>query len=71
MDKRFIDQCELEQLHLSGAIQPHGTLLMVDGALRVTHVAANLDQFVPAETGIALGQPLPAPLTQCAGICGH
>lgn len=46
--------CEAEQLHLSGAIQPHGALIVIAGNGEVTHVSANL----AAHTGIDARQVL-------------
>lgn len=46
----FLAECEKEQLHLSGRIQPHGTLLAVSHHYIVEHIAANFKEF----TGIEL-----------------
>ena len=39
----FIHQCEQEELHLSGAIQPHGVLLITDAQGVVSHCSANAE----------------------------
>lgn len=62
MDKAFIDQCEQEALHLSGHIQSHGTLIVIDANGTVTHLAANLSEFLQNSGEIRLDHPLPAPL---------
>ena len=58
-DSRFLSQCECEALHLSGAIQPHGGLLVADTTGRVTHASVNIDQFLggPPETWIGADLP--------------
>lgn len=61
MDKHFIDQCEREELHLSGAIQGHGTLLVANQQNLLTHLAANIHDFLPADLVPALQKPLPEP----------
>ncbi|WP_282450913.1 GAF domain-containing protein [Marinobacter bryozoorum] len=57
----FIDQCEQEPLHLSGAIQPHGALLVADAQGQVTHASENLDQWLAPPEQL-IGKPLPDPL---------
>ncbi len=59
MDKRFIDQCEREELHLSGAIQPHGALIIANAECRVTHVSANLPDLFGERDDINVDHPLP------------
>lgn len=56
----LVATCEGEPLHLSGQIQPFGALLRVnrDTGL-VTHVSANLDQFLPLVVAEILGKPVP------------
>jgi chemotaxis family two-component system sensor kinase Cph1 len=41
----YYRDCEKEQLHLSGKIQPHGTLLIVSPDYRVTHFAGNWEEY--------------------------
>lgn len=57
----FIAQCEQEALHLSGAIQPHGVLLVCDRQGLVSHVSANVADWLGehATPVVLLGQPLP------------
>ncbi|WP_075879634.1 GAF domain-containing protein [Vreelandella massiliensis] len=57
----FIAQCEEEKLHLSGAIQPHGVLLVCDRQGRLSHVSANAAEWLgeKATPAALLGQPLP------------
>lgn len=59
MDKRFIDQCELEQLHESGAIQAHGCLLICNQDGRLVSRSLNWPDLLGPLTELALGQPLP------------
>ncbi|KFC50916.1 hypothetical protein DK37_02960 [Halomonas sp. SUBG004] len=57
----FIHHCEQEALHLSGAIQPHGVLLITDVDGTVSHVSANAETLLrDVEPQVALGKPLPA-----------
>jgi light-regulated signal transduction histidine kinase (bacteriophytochrome)/CheY-like chemotaxis protein len=51
--------CEREQIHIPGAIQPHGAMLAVlaDSWL-VTHASANLETITGRSAASALGQPL-------------
>lgn len=59
----FIDQCEQEQLHLSGAIQPHGALLVCDRKNQITHVSENIEAWLGKNANALLGNSLPAELT--------
>jgi len=54
----FIDACEQEPLHLSGAIQPHGALLVLDNAGRVSHASRNLPEWLGIEAERLIGSPL-------------
>jgi chemotaxis family two-component system sensor kinase Cph1 len=56
---RFLGQCENEALHLSGAIQPHGSLFVADEAGKVTHVSANIHDFLGLSPECWIGQSLP------------
>lgn len=68
MNQPALDACEREALHLSGAIQPHGVLLVLTRQLRISHLSANgLPPWCP---GVALGLAPPAPLQQAAGELG-
>lgn len=62
MERGFLAQCEQEPLHLSGAIQDHGTLLAVAADGRVTHAAANIGHFLGAPPQDWIGRPLPPEL---------
>ena len=62
MNKSFLEDCEQEVLHLSGAIQPHGTLMLLDPAGKVSHVAANIADFLEGDPKDWLNKPLPPAL---------
>lgn len=64
MGKNYLAQCEQEQLHLSGAIQDHGTLLAVGADGRVTHAAANIPAFLGQGAEAWLGRDLPQRLAE-------
>ncbi len=68
MDPKIIAECENEPLHLSGAIQSYGTLLVTDRALVVTHAARNAPDLLPAPCHPAIGRVLPDPLRHLAEI---
>lgn len=55
----YIAQCENEKLHLSGAIQPYGALLIVDHQHSVCHVSNNIGELWRGEVADFLGQPAP------------
>ena len=42
-------ECEREPLHLTGQIQPHGALLILDVRGWITHVSENIGAFLPGE----------------------
>lgn len=58
----FFAQCEREKLHLSGAIQGHGTLLAANPKGIVQYAAANVDTFLGEAADRWLGAPLPQAL---------
>jgi len=62
MQDGFIELCEQEQLHLSGAIQPHGALLVSSLQGLVRHVSANFTSLLALDlrSEQLLDQPLPA-----------
>ena len=66
MNRDFLARCEQEALHRSGAIQDHGTLLALDAVGRVSHVAANIGQFLGGAPEDWLGRPLPVELAALA-----
>lgn len=70
MDKRFIDACEAEALHLSAAIQPHGALVVTDALGMVRYFSRNIDQFLPSDQEIAVDGPLPDNLRLLLGQLG-
>ena len=54
-----ISNCELEQVHLVGAIQPHGALLVLDEPdLRVVQASANTLGFLGVDSALLLGQTI-------------
>jgi len=55
MSRGFIDGCERELLHLSGAIQPYGVLLKVDRSGYVTHASANVYEVIGIDAGDVIG----------------
>ncbi len=59
MDRGLLARCETENLHLSGTIQPHGTLLVVAADGRVSHVAGNVGAFLGGDVASWSGQLLP------------
>jgi PAS domain S-box-containing protein len=53
-----LSNCEREQIHLPGSIQPHGALLVLEGeALRVTHASTNLRHVTGIQSD-PIGKPL-------------
>jgi light-regulated signal transduction histidine kinase (bacteriophytochrome) len=51
--------CEREQIHIPGAIQPHGAMLAVlADSWRVTHASANLDRMIGRSAATVLGMRL-------------
>lgn len=71
MDRRFIDDCEREELHLSGAIQPHGALLLLDTELRISHFSTNIGDFLPPDVLVDVGAEAPALLREMAAELGE
>ncbi|MCA1938238.1 MAG: GAF domain-containing protein [Dechloromonas sp.] len=71
MDRRFIDECEKEELHLSGAIQPHGALLVMDAHYRISHFSTNAAQLLADDFLVAIDAAMPAPLVDMAGELGE
>jgi light-regulated signal transduction histidine kinase (bacteriophytochrome) len=54
-----LTNCDREPLHLAGAVQPHGALLVVDpDGLRVRRASANAGALLGADRGPALGAAL-------------
>jgi two-component system, chemotaxis family, sensor kinase Cph1 len=71
VDTQVLAQCEREQLHLSGAIQPHGTLLVVDRTGTITHAAQNTAEVLGDPAQAWLGRPLPQQLATLAESLGQ
>lgn len=59
---RLTAGCEAEQLHLSGAIQNFGALLIVDSTNTITHASANIEHFLGLPAGQLPGSLLSAAL---------
>ncbi|QDT16704.1 ATP-binding protein [Alienimonas californiensis] len=55
-------ECASEPIRTPGSIQPHGALLAVDDALRITRASRNLAEFTGVAAEAAVGQPLDAVL---------
>jgi len=56
-----LDNCENEPIHVPGAIQPHGALVVCDpNTLIVSQASENLLKFFGVEARAALGQPFSA-----------
>lgn len=69
--RRFIDECEQEALHLSGAIQPHGALLVTDAQFRISHWSTNIGDFLPPDVVVGVDAALPAVLQEMASGLGE
>ena len=59
MDRSFLAACEREPLQFSGAILAHGTLLVIAPDGRVSHVAANVAEWLDTPAEALLGLPAP------------
>ncbi|MFC7158600.1 GAF domain-containing protein [Pseudidiomarina halophila] len=55
----FITQCEQEELHLTGAIQPHGAVFVLDHDYQVTHVSVNMAAVWRGDARSYLGRQIP------------
>jgi PAS domain S-box-containing protein len=56
-----LDNCEREQIHLAGSIQPHGALLVLsEPDLRVLQASANIAAFLPCSGASCVGLTLEA-----------
>lgn len=62
MSMNLISECEKEQLHLSGQIQPFGALLIVDAQRIICHASENIEQYLGYSVDSLLGQSLPEEL---------
>jgi diguanylate cyclase (GGDEF)-like protein len=62
-----ISHCEREPIHIPGAIQPHGALIVARiDSQRITHVSANLMAILGQPAEAALGQALDSVIGQAA-----
>jgi chemotaxis family two-component system sensor kinase Cph1 len=51
--------CDREPIHVPGAIQPHGALLVADHSTHIiTNASDNCADFLPADTADLIGRPL-------------
>ena len=64
----FLSDCEREQIHIPGAIQPHGAVIACKARAPwlITHASANLAGILGCEPADALGRPLQAILGDAA-----
>ena len=59
LDVVNLDTCDREQIHLIGAVQPHGALIAVDAdSLVIDYASKNTDQFLGYAPEAILGRPL-------------
>jgi two-component system, chemotaxis family, sensor kinase Cph1 len=63
MADHFLASCESEQLHLSGAILAHGCLLVIDAGGLISHVSANIADWLGGVPDDWIDQPLPEALS--------
>jgi diguanylate cyclase (GGDEF)-like protein len=62
-----LTSCATEPIHIPGAIQPHGAMLVARlDDLRVTHASANLAAIIGVPAVLALGRPLRETLGEAA-----
>ena len=60
--------CDVEPIHIPGAIQPHGVLVALDPrSLLVIQISANCADFFGLPPGAVLGRPLTALIGESAG----
>lgn len=64
MSTGFLDACEREALHRSGAGLPHGVIIVADDAGIVRHVSAHVGSLTGEPPEHWLGKPLPAALAR-------
>jgi light-regulated signal transduction histidine kinase (bacteriophytochrome)/response regulator RpfG family c-di-GMP phosphodiesterase len=53
-----LTNCDREPIHTSGAVQPHGVLLVVSSELVVLQASVNVGLFFGVEASALVGQPL-------------
>ncbi len=71
MKPRFLDQCEQELLHLSGAIQAHGALIIASRQGICRHVSENIQQFAGHPVEQWLNRPMPAEPVDWLNLLSH
>lgn len=64
MQSNFMEQCEAEKLHLSGSIQPHGALIVLDLNGKITHYSDNIKDFLADDVALEVGHSLPQHLDE-------
>jgi hypothetical protein len=59
MNDILLAECDHEPLHIPGAVQPHGALVVSKAdTWAISHASANLSNLIGTDTAAALGQPL-------------
>lgn len=53
-----LSNCDKEPIHIPGAIQPHGAMLVVDDDLLITRVSANIEAFLGRSPTQLLGSSI-------------
>lgn len=68
-----LNNCDREPIHLTGSVQPHGALLLLDGpGLMVLQASASCAAVLGCEAGVLLGRPLAQTLPAlAANLAGH
>ncbi len=54
----YLDICEREPIHLPGAVQPHGVLLVLNPGWIVQQISANSQEYLGISPLASLGRPL-------------
>lgn len=65
----LVAECESQSLHLTGAIQPHGALIVIDGQGVISHASANLHSFTGLAPAEILGRDAATSLPFLPGDC--
>lgn len=59
MNDILLAECDQEPLHIPGAVQPHGALVVSKAdTWAISHASANLSNLIGTDAAAALGQPL-------------
>src|SRR4051812_203496 len=53
-----LTNCDREPIHVPGAVQPHGVLLVLTEAMAVTQCSANAGRLLGVEAAELLGRPV-------------